>query len=151
MSRRDVVSRFLEGGKLRNTAGRRAILREIAGTSRGYFSAEDLMERFRGRGVSVSRATVYRTLDQLVRSDLLARLSLGKKHAVYERRSGNRNPVHFCCVRCGRSAEVCSPALERILARLCRRKGFTPERRGVQFLGVCDGCARLPGARGRKR
>ncbi len=151
MSRQDVVSRFLEGGGLRSTAGRRAILREIAASSLGQFSADDLMERFRGRGVTVSRATVYRTLDQLVRCDLLARLALGKKHAVYERRSGNRSPMHFCCVRCGRAAELCSPALEKLLGRLCRRKGFTAERRGVQLLGVCVPCAKLPPDRGRKR
>ena len=149
MSRPDVVSRFLEGGK-RSTAGRRAILREIASTSRGRFSADDLMERFRGRGVSVSRATVYRTLDQLVRCDLLARWSLGK-HAVYERRGGKRNPIHLICVRCGRSTEMGSPALERILARLCRRKGFTAERRGAQLLGVCVSCGKPAGAPGRKR
>ena len=151
MSRRDVVSTLLAGGKLRSTAGRRAILREIAATGRAHFSADELLERFRARGVSVSRATVYRTLDQLVRSDLLSRLSLGKKHAVYERRSGNRDPMHLCCVRCGRSAEMRSPSLERILSRLCRRKGFTPERRGVQFLGVCGACGKLRGARGRGR
>jgi len=142
MSRPDAVARFLEGSRLRSTAGRRAILREIAAISRSRFSAEDLMERFRGRGISVSRATVYRTLDQLVRCDLLGRWSLGAKHAVYGRCGGKRSLIHVCCVRCGRSAELSSPAVEKLLARLCRRKGFTSEHRGVQLLGVCGPCGK---------
>lgn len=147
MGRRDFLAQFLEIRKLRNTAGRRAILREISDLGRGHFSAEDLVARFRGRGESVSRATVYRTLEQLVSCHLLARLSLGGRHSLYESREGKRNHEHLLCVRCGGVAEFSSPALERLLAGICRRRGFTPQRRSVQLVGLCRSCAKKPGGR----
>ncbi|PYQ12485.1 MAG: transcriptional repressor [Acidobacteria bacterium] len=142
MDRQSLFTQFLESRKLRNTAERRAILREIVAPGRRHFSAEDLVARFRRRGVAVSRATVYRTLEHLVQGSLVRRLSLGHKHALFESNLDRRDHEHLLCLRCGEVSEFASPALERLLERVCRRKRFTPQRRSVQLLGICGACAR---------
>ena len=132
---------FLESRNLRSTTERRAILREIQALGQHHFSAEDLVARFRRRGVSVSRATVYRTLEHLVQGGLVRRLSLGHKHALFEGGLGRRHHEHLTCLHCGEVTEFASAALERLLEGVCRRRRFTAQRRSVQLLGTCGRCA----------
>lgn len=141
MHRQSLIERFLESRNLRSTAGRRAILREILAMGKRHYSAEDLVAQFRRRGRAVSRATVYRTLDHLVAGGLVRRLSLGHKHALFESNLGRRHHEHLICQQCGKVTEFSSPALEKLLERLCRRRRFTAQRRSIQLLGKCGDCA----------
>lgn len=133
---------YLESRNLRNTAERRAILKEIAGMEDPHFSAEDLLVRFRNRGGTISRATIYRTLDHLVESGLVRRLSFGRKHSTYESNVSRRHHEHLICVACGVVIEFAQPDLEQLLEEVCRRKRFTADRHSLQILGRCRKCAR---------
>jgi Fur family ferric uptake transcriptional regulator len=133
--------KLLERRRLRDTAGRRSMLREIASLDRAHFSAEELVARFRGRGERVSRATVYRTLEHLVQGGLLERLSLGGRHSRFERKLGRRRHEHLTCVGCGKVTEFASPALDRLLEGICRRRRFSPRQHVLQVTGICRNCA----------
>jgi Fur family transcriptional regulator, ferric uptake regulator len=141
MNRQSLFHQFLENQKLRNTAGRRAMLDEIFELRERHFSAEELVARFRRRGEAVSRATVYRTLEHLVAGGLVRRLSFGQKHALFESSLGVRHHEHLICLRCGEVTEFGSGALERILERVCRQRRFAAQRRSIQVFGMCARCA----------
>jgi Fur family ferric uptake transcriptional regulator len=142
MDGQERILRFLESRNLRSTAGRRAMVREILALGKRHYSAEDLVARFRRRGESVSRATIYRTLDHLVSGGFLRRLSLGHRHSLFESNLGHRHHEHLICLKCGEVSEFNSEALERLLSRLCRRRQFRPLRRAFQIFGWCGKCAR---------
>jgi Fur family transcriptional regulator, ferric uptake regulator len=141
MDRTLLFQRFLQRRRLKNTAERRAILREITALRRHHFSAEDLSARFRARGAEVSRATVYRTLEHLVRGGLLHRLSLGRRHFLFESVSGRGLHEHLTCLGCGEVTEFTSLRLDRILREVCRRNGFTARLHAIQITGICRKCS----------
>lgn len=143
---------YLESRNLKNTTERRTILSEIAEMDDHHFSADDLLVRFRNKGVSISRATIYRTLDHLVQSGLVRQLSLGRKHLLYESSFTRRHHEHLICLVCGSVIEFANDEVERLLEEVCRRKHFTSDRHSLQILGTCRTCgthrSRTPSGRG---
>ena len=137
--RENLICRFLHSRKLRATARRKAIVREIVAQGRRHFSAEELVDRFRRRGSRVSRATVYRTLEHLVAGGIVRRLILGRKHAMYECSDG-RHHEHLICLRCGKVAEFASEPLERLLEVIGRRHRFKAVSLSIQVFGSCGRC-----------
>ncbi len=66
---------YLRGRGLKNTPGRRAVAVASLEISR-HFDPEILQTHLRRRGIRVSRATIYRTLDHLIGSGLVWKTSL---------------------------------------------------------------------------
>ena len=58
---------------LKVTRERAALVREIFGT-RYHFDADELLETLKQKGIKTSRATIYRTLELLVRSGVVRRV-----------------------------------------------------------------------------
>jgi len=136
--------RYLRSRNLRDTAERRAIVDCIGSLEKRHFSADDLLAAFRGRGAAVSRATVYRTLDHLVRCGMVRRLALGRGHSVFESSLGRRHHEHLACLACGRVLEFSSRRIRIVLDRECRGKHFRSQGYDLQVLGSCEDCAGGP-------
>jgi len=132
---------YLQGIGLRLTRERRLVL-QAAFARHDHFDAEDLVADLRRQGCSVSRATVYRALALLVQSRLLRKVLTGERRARFEHVLGHRHHEHFRCVACGKVIEFTDPALERILADICKRRRFEPVRHRVQIAGYCSACRR---------
>src|SRR3990172_2722971 len=90
---------YSEGQKF--TPERIAVLDEIASHKR-HFEADDLYVRLRSNGLKISRATVYRTLDVLVRSGIVDKVELGENRAYFEYVYGMEHHDHLICVQCGK-------------------------------------------------
>src|SRR5688500_15552079 len=79
-------------------------------SSHNHFETEQLCADINQAGLSVSRATVYRTLAKLVDAGLLRRLELGQR-IVYEHDYGYPQHEHLYCQHCGKVIEFESPEL----------------------------------------
>lgn len=110
---RDRFTAFLEARQLRKTPGRYAIL-ECLYTGAGHYDVESLYHKVREQGHSVSRATVYNTLDLLVECELVKKHQFGQHLGLYERSFGSRQHDHLICLDCQRVSEFCDPRLQRI-------------------------------------
>ena len=132
---------FLETKNLRITAPRCAIIDAAFGTE-DHFTAEQLLEKSRRLDPSVSRATVYRTLDLFVECGLVRRHRLGGRGHVYEHVHAGQRHDHLVCSECGRVVEFVSPGIEALQAEICRAHGFEHEIHSMQIQGVCTSCAR---------
>jgi Fur family ferric uptake transcriptional regulator len=132
---------FLEGQGLKLTAERTALVREIFSTHY-HFEADELLFKMKEKSVKISRATVYRTLELLVKSGLVRRVHLGEDHYHYEHVSGNSHHDHLICTVCGGVIEFHDEELERLQLAICEKKKFTPTFHNLQILGVCDSCRR---------
>ncbi len=131
---------FLQQG-LKLTSERTALLREIFSTHY-HFEADELLFKMKEKSVKISRATVYRTLELLVKSGLVRRVHLGEDHYHYEHVSGNSHHDHLICTVCGGVIEFHDEMLEQRQREICERKKFTPTFHNLQILGVCDSCRR---------
>ena len=138
------ISRFQDflarqGQKLTNE--RTALVREIFSTHY-HFEADELLFKMKQKRVKISRATIYRTLELLVKSGMVRRVHLGEDHYHYEHVSGDSHHDHLVCTTCGSVIEFNDPKLEQRQREICERKKFTPTFHNLQILGVCDSCRR---------
>lgn len=134
-------SDFLQQQGLKLTSEREALVREIF-SIHYHFEADELLFKMKQNSVKISRATVYRTLELLVKSGLVRRVHLGEDHYHYEHVSGNSHHDHLICTTCGAVIEFHDEELERRQREICERKKFTPTFHNLQILGLCDACRR---------
>ena len=137
----DRFAGFLQAQGLKLTEERSALVREIFSTHY-HFEADELLFRMKEKNVKISRATVYRTLELLVKSGMVRRVHLGEDHYHYEHVTGNTHHDHLVCTTCGGVIEFHDPELENRALQICERKRFTPTFHNLQILGVCDSCRR---------
>ncbi|HEX8152489.1 MAG TPA: Fur family transcriptional regulator [Thermoanaerobaculia bacterium] len=130
---------FLEQQGLKLTTERAALVREIFATHY-HFEADELLFKMKQKAVKISRATVYRTLELLVKSGMVRRVHLGEDHYHYEHVTGNSHHDHLICTTCGGVIEFHDPVLEARQREICERKKFTPTFHNLQILGVCSDC-----------
>ncbi len=136
----DHFGRFLAGRKLRYTAERRAVV-DVVFAKHRHFEADDLVMWTRGEDGRVSRATIYRTLELLVKSGLVRQMTFGDKSAQhYEQVLGTPHHDHLICIACGRVQEVFSADLEREQDALCARHGFEVHHHNLEVFGLCRKC-----------
>lgn len=132
---------FLKDQGLKLTSERIALVREIFSTHY-HFEADELLGKMKEKDVKISRATVYRTLELLVKSGMVRRVHLGEDHYHYEHVTGNSHHDHLICTTCGGVIEFHDEELERLQMAICAKKKFTPTFHNLQILGICDKCNR---------
>src|SRR6476469_10840644 len=98
-----------QGQKL--TQERTSLVREIFATHY-HFEADELLFKLKQKSVKISRATIYRTLELLVKSGMVRRVHLGEDHYHYEHVKGDSHPDHTTCTTCGSVIEFHDASLE---------------------------------------
>jgi len=135
-----LFGRYLRDQGLPVTSQREAIA-EVVFASEEHLSVDDIESALRDRDERIGKATIYRTLDLLVRSRLVEEHDFGEGFKRYEHRLSSR-PVHehMICVECGTVTEFESNELYRIENRVRSEYGFTPVRRRLEIYGLCRTC-----------
>src|SRR5262249_42569334 len=106
-----------------------------------HFDADQLIDDMKRAGFQVSRATVYRTLPKLVDAGLLRQLEIGPR-MFYEHDYGYPQHEHMVCQKCGKMIEFQDPAVDAVIAEVCRRNGFHSSGHTFIIRGVCSDCNR---------
>lgn len=104
-----------------------------------HFDAEQLIDELKRDGFSVSRATVYRTLNKLVDAGLLRRLELGPR-SYYEHDYGYPQHEHLVCEKCGKMIEFQNPAVEQMIRDVCQDNQFQTSGHSFIIRGTCGAC-----------
>jgi Fur family transcriptional regulator, peroxide stress response regulator len=124
--------------RLRLTPQREVLLRALS-EAVGHPTADDMVRRVRAVLPTVSHATVYRNLQELVREGLIRTLEVAGTAVQFEVNADDHH--HFVCRRCGRVWDVYLSSLDvRINRRRTGLDGFHVDRRDVQLHGVCADC-----------
>ena len=132
---------FLSGQGLKLTNERASLVREIFSTHY-HFEADELLFKMKEARLKISRATIYRTLELLVKSGMVRRVHLGEDHYHYEHVTGNSHHDHLICTTCGSVIEFHDASLEARTLEICDKKKFTHTFHNLQILGICDSCRR---------
>ncbi|MBI4544418.1 MAG: transcriptional repressor [Gemmatimonadetes bacterium] len=119
----------------------REVIAEVVFDSSEHLSVEEIESRLRDRGERIGKATIYRTLEMLVRSGLVAEHDFGEGFKRYEHLFGQM-PVHehLICTECGAVREIQSPELVRVQQEAAARQGFLPSRYRLEIYGLCAEC-----------
>ena len=135
-----LFGRYLRDQGLPVTQQREAVA-DVVFAAEGHLSVDDIEVRLRQRGERIGKATIYRTLDLLVRSRLVEEHDFGEGFKRYENRlSGTPQHEHMICVECATVTEFESPELYKIEQRLRAEFGFIPVRRRLEVYGLCKAC-----------
>jgi Fur family transcriptional regulator, ferric uptake regulator len=116
-----------------------------------HFSAEEIEHELRERSISVGTATVYRTLEVLVRSGLVVERDFGEGFKRYESARGMPQHEHLLCTVCGRVVEFQDERLDRMATLLAEAHGFATRSHRLVIYGTCAECQRGGGGRGARR
>jgi Fur family ferric uptake transcriptional regulator len=88
----------------------------------------------------VSRATVYRTIDVLVKHKMLNKLDIGDGRRRYENRVNYSHHDHLICINCGIIEEFVDNRIEKLQEKVAKKHGFTLTRHNHQLFGLCSSC-----------
>ncbi|HXA54251.1 MAG TPA: Fur family transcriptional regulator [Solirubrobacteraceae bacterium] len=127
----------------RRGGARRALL-ELLAEQRCALTAAEIEDALRERSPRpVSRASVYRILDELERAGLVARVETGQAMVRYERShaSAGEHHHHLVCDGCGVVMPFADEALERAIDELSERVPLAVSEHEIVLHGACRACA----------
>ena len=123
----------------RRGGARRAVIDVLAAGSCGL-SAMEIEERLREEGRRAGRASIYRTLEQLVELGVISRLDLAGDTTRYERVDPGHHHHHMICDECGKVLPFADPALEDAVAAISGGRRFTVRDHEIVLHGDCEAC-----------
>jgi len=105
--------------------------------SDSHLSVEDIERELRAAGERIGKATIYRTLDLLVRSRLVEEHDFEEGFKRYEHRL-SREPVHahLVCTETGRIIEFRSEEVQQIVREEAARHGFETSHHKLVIFGL---------------
>jgi Fur family ferric uptake transcriptional regulator len=125
----------------RRGGARRAVL-ELLDAQRCALTAVEIEDALRPAERRVSRASVYRILEELERLRLVQRVETGQAMVRYERVCAHdEHHHHLVCDGCGLVMPFSDEALERAISSLSRRVPLTVSEHEIVLRGECQNCA----------
>ena len=137
----DAFTSYLRDHGLPVTAQRLAIADILLGSTR-HLSADDVAEVLQRRGSGIGLATVYRTIDLLVRSGLVVERDFGEGFRRSEPARDAPHHEHLLCSVCGKVTEFRDERLERITTLVAEAHDYARQRHRLVIYGVCGDCQR---------
>jgi|TARA_Y100001949_G_scaffold5450_1_gene4128 Fe2+ or Zn2+ uptake regulation protein len=135
----DILKKALKKEGLRYTHQRQAIWDELSASDE-HRDAEEIYLALYNSGLKVSRATVYRTIDVLVKNNLVRKLDLGDGRARYENKMDTAHHDHLICVQCGKIEEFMDNVIENRQEVIVENFGYRLIRHIHQLFVICDEC-----------
>lgn len=124
----------------RRGGARRAML-ELLDEQACARSAVEIEEALRTGRRAVSRASIYRILEELERLGVIQRVEIGQAMVRYEPvRAGRGHHHHLVCDHCGTLRPFTDDELELTIKRLSQRVPLTVSDHEVVLHGACADC-----------
>jgi Fur family peroxide stress response transcriptional regulator len=119
------------------TAQRRLVFETILKLD-GHPTADDVHRAAAMRRKSLSRATVYRTLEGLVALGLITKACHPGRVGRYDARTEMHH--HLVCMRCSQISDISDPRLDDLPTPDTSVQGFEIIDHRVQLRGICRNC-----------
>ena len=117
------LSAIFRNEGLRLTRQMQAVWDEVK-SSKDHLDAEDIYEKIKNKGVYISRATVYRTIDVLVKNNLLSKMNMGDGRNRYELKDEDHHHDHMICIETGKIIEFFDNDLEMLQEKIAKKHGY---------------------------
>jgi Fur family ferric uptake transcriptional regulator len=124
----------------RSGRARRAVVEALAGVD-CCLSAPQIADDLRSRGERIGIASVYRALELLSQTGLVARLDVGDGTARFEAAlPDGAHHHHLVCAHCGRVSAFADTLLEQAIDRVAARLDYRVDAHDVVLRGTCPDC-----------
>ena len=131
---------YLRSRGLKMTRARELVFREILSAPGVHPNADEIRRRLRAKKKDIGLATIYRTLNLLVRSGLVTAVDLGEGHSHYEPEWNETAHGHLICLACGRVQEFAQAGIQEAIHRIGEEKGYRLDKFSLQVFGFCRDC-----------
>ena len=123
MATKNSLTKALKKEGLRFTNQRQAVWDEIKSND-DHRDAEEIYSALRSNNLNVSRATVYRTIDVLVKNRLVRKMDVGDGRSLYEPRLDDEHHDHMICLDTGDIIEFYNEELEDLQDKIAEKHGY---------------------------
>lgn len=131
-----VFEKYLTQHDSRYTSQKREITTEIFKMT-DHFEVEDFIDLLRQGKKQFSRATIYRTIKQLLEAGLLQKISTQDGKVYYEGITNQTQHAHVICNNCGKILEIKEKKLTALINKCCDDLGITVEYQSLHIYGRC--------------
>ncbi len=131
--------KYLRYQGLRLSSGRQIVFEE-AMRAHGHFASEELIKQCRKNKRKVSRATIYRSLRELLAAGVIRETAFGDKHQHFEHIYDEKPHHHARCIHCYNIIEIDDLGEDKVYQPLLERQGFKILGHEMHFYGVCKNC-----------
>jgi Fe2+ or Zn2+ uptake regulation protein len=101
-------------------------------------SVDELFQSLKNKGVAIDMATIYRSLDCLVRIGMVGKTQFSRGSAKFELLVGTHHH-HAVCNSCG-SVEDVPINDEKMLHKISQKMDFRITNHVMEFFGLCKKC-----------
>ncbi|RAP25813.1 hypothetical protein DID74_02745 [Candidatus Marinamargulisbacteria bacterium SCGC AG-333-B06] len=133
----DVFDAYLKEHDSRYTKIKHFIAEEIFNLT-DHFEVENFIDHLRSKTKDISRATVYRTIKQLLDANLLQKITTLDGKVFYEPSTPQLQHAHIICNNCGKINEMHDDNLNQLLADYCQSIDFTMTYQSIHVYGTCN-------------
>jgi Fur family ferric uptake transcriptional regulator len=122
--------------------GARSEVVELMAAQQCALSAFEIEDRLAAGPRRVSRASIYRILEELEAVGVVGRVDIGAGITRYEPLGrGHEHHHHLVCDRCGHLEPFTDAALEQAVARVSKRVSLEVSEHEIVLHGTCRACA----------
>ena len=140
---------YLERKHLKRTEERHKVL-EVICTFKGPFDVNMILDHLQKKRFTVSRATIYNTLEILIDADVVIRHPLNGNTQQYELCCLSTNHTHLVCTQCGSIRKISSQE-QPIDPSIMRKNRFMPAYYCIYIYGQCAKCRQKQKGKDKKR
>jgi len=134
-----ILKETLQKEGLRYTKQRQEIWNELRSSNK-HRDAEEIYITLNNQGLKISRATVYRAIDVLVKNNLIDKLDIGDGRARFEYNDKSLHHDHLICTSCGKIIEFCNDEIEELQIKVAKQRKFKLLHHNHQLFGLCEDC-----------
>ncbi len=132
-------SSFLINQKQRYSTQKKEIVSAIL-EKKDHFEIDEFISEMHIKGKRMARATVYRTVKQLLDANLIQKINAGNGRVYYEYNEELEHHDHMICNQCGKIIEIKNKLIESAIEKECLKLNFEAEYRSLHIYGTCSSC-----------
>lgn len=135
----DSIAKRLDTAGLKKTKHRHLIL-DLIDQSECLLSAEDLYLSAKVVDPSISLSTVYRSLEQFLRHNLVRTVALEQENKTLYESAHVRHMHHLICTSCHKVIHLSRCPVKGMEQSITTDYGFAVSSHTLEFYGVCADC-----------
>ncbi|WP_459128808.1 Fur family transcriptional regulator [Guggenheimella bovis] len=139
IDKRTSIIEALKAAHMKLTTPRLSVIDSLLQSDR-HFTVEELYREMNRTGPTVGLATVYRTMNALLKLGIVKKLNLSDGLDRYELSDDLHQHHHLICTSCQRVIEFHEDFLDELEYQISETFHFHVKDHEVRFYGLCDEC-----------